>query len=117
MTFTFDLSGGFDDLARVRFALGDVDAAAPIFDDETILAVIADKDGSWAEAAVALIDNLVAQLAATPSFTADWLKLDPAAATRYYSAIRARIVASEGLDDDGMTLSGSVIAPTRGDRE
>lgn len=83
MTFSYDLTNGFSDLARVRFYLGDVHADAPIYTDEVINAVIAET-GSWQKATLALLRSLVAMLTAQPDFQADWLRVDTSKAIASY---------------------------------
>lgn len=77
MTFTYDTSLS-SDLAKVRFHIGDTDSDAQKFQDETILAVLA-AEGSVAQAVIKLLNSLIATLS-DPSFTADWLRVNPAAA-------------------------------------
>ncbi len=86
MTFTWDISGGFTDLARVRFHLGDMDSAAPKFTDEEINAVIAEA-GSWELAVIACIDSLIMRLN-VPDFKADWLQVDSSTARAGYEQMR-----------------------------
>lgn len=77
MTFTYDITLS-SDLAKTRFHIGDTDADAQKFQDETILAVLA-SEGDVGHAVIALLNGLIATLS-DPSFTADWLRVNPAAA-------------------------------------
>jgi hypothetical protein len=95
MTFSYDLTAGFTDLARVRQALGDTDASAPRFSDEEIAATLAEH-GGWQMAVLALIDSLLARLS-LPDFQADWLRVDHGAARRGYADLRQRLRRQYGL--------------------
>lgn len=90
MTFTYDPSDGFSDLERVRFWLGDTESAKAKFTDEEILAVIDDSD-SWQEAAVALLDNLIARLSSQTDFKADWLEVKVSQAVTQLRALKATL--------------------------
>jgi len=68
---TFHYQPGLDDVSRVRFHLGDTVETGAKFQDEEIAAVISEK-GSWQQAVIACILNLMARLS-IPDFTADWL--------------------------------------------
>lgn len=107
MTFTYDLTGGFTNLTRVRFRIGDKDSTAPIFQDEEINAVLSDYNGDWRKAAVALLQSLIATLAGTPNFTADWLKVDVNTAIANYmksiAALNDEIEIASGVVETGST--------------
>lgn len=85
MTFTYTLSPATD-LTRVRFHLGDTDEDAAMFSDEEIAFVITEA-GTWQRAVIACIENLIAKLAATPDFEADWLRVDASKALASYKAL------------------------------
>ncbi len=89
MTATYDLSSGFTDLTRVRFHVGDTDMTAPIFDDAEINAVITEA-GTWKRAVIALLESLIARLAGTPNFQADWLRVDTGSAIKAFEALIVR---------------------------
>lgn len=86
---TYDLSGGFTDMTRVRFHTGDTDVSAPMFEDAEINAVITEA-GTWKLAVIALLESLIARLASTPNFTADWLRVDNASAIKAFEALIVR---------------------------
>ena len=96
MTFSYDLSSGFSDLTRVRFHIGDTDANAPMFTDGEINALIVEK-GSYQSAALACVKNLIAKLSATPSFQADWLRVDTATAVANYKALLSELQREFGV--------------------
>lgn len=75
MTFTLSLTLPLADITKVRLAIGDVNADAPMVSDELISAQIA-TTGSWQAAAVACVRTVIAEMSATPSFQADWLRVD-----------------------------------------
>jgi hypothetical protein len=88
MTFSYDLTGGFTDLTRVRFDLGDTDEEAAIFSDEEINAVVLDV-GSWQQAVIKCLKHIIAKLSAQPDMTADWLKVSATAALASYRRLLA----------------------------
>lgn len=116
MTFTLVIP--FDDIARVRMAIGDTDAAAHRFEDELIQALI-DEEGSWQGAALTCIDVVIAELSSTPSFSADWLRVDVGSPLKHYAELRSRLAAryADVANADTGGLVGGVVAPTRGDRD
>jgi hypothetical protein len=77
MTATFD-AALTTDKDRVRWHIGDTDMSAPKLQDETILAVLIDE-GDVGHAVIACLNSLLATLS-DPSFTADWLRVNPDAA-------------------------------------
>lgn len=85
MTFTYTPAAA-DDVTRCRFHIGDTDEAAAIFSDEEIQFAI-DEAGGWRPAVIWLIQNIIAQISATGSFTADWLKIDAKQAIDGYQAL------------------------------
>ena len=82
---TFSYSPITNDLSRVRFHIGDTDAASAMFSDEEVTGVITEV-GDWKKAVIALIQNLIAKCS-QPNFTADWLTVDSASAVRSYQAL------------------------------
>lgn len=118
MTYSFAIP--FDDIARVRFAVGDNDATAHRFEDELITALITEYEG-WKPTVIACIDAIINDVLSTPDFTADWLKIESTKALAFYEKLRARKIAEYGLTGglagDQITLTGSVISPTRSDRD
>ncbi len=93
MTYTFAIP--FDDIARFRLALGDLDAEAHRFTDELINALIAEY-ATWQQAVIAGI-NLILMELAVPDFTADWLKIDSKNALAFYRAKKAELLTDLGL--------------------
>jgi len=96
MAFTFN-SSPFDDIGRVRFAIGDTDSSSAIFTDELIDGLI-DEHGGWQEAAIAAVENIITQLL-MPDFTADWLKVDNSKAVAGYTALLARLESKYGSSE------------------
>lgn len=94
MTDTFQ-TDPFDDIARVRFAIGDTDLANVIFSDAVIEGIIEENDDDWEQAAIAAVENIITQLL-VPGFTADWLKVDPTQAIKGYERLLARLQAKFG---------------------
>lgn len=90
------------DKDRVRFHTGDVDLVAPIFTDEEIVAIITEA-GTWQLAVLYCLDNLIARLAATPDFQADWLKVDISKAIANYRALREQKKETFALEVGTMT--------------
>lgn len=78
MAFTFDLtaSGMAGNLAFVRSEIGDVNSDSPMFQDEEIQFYL--RRGSPQLAVISLLEGLIAKIANTPNFKADWLQVDSA---------------------------------------
>jgi hypothetical protein len=90
------------DRDRVRFHFGDVDANAPIFQNEELDAII-EEAGGWKDAVLMCIDSVMARLTATPDFTADWLKVDVSKALAGYRKLRDLKSEQLGLSSGGFT--------------
>lgn len=105
MTFTFN-TDPFDDIARVRFAIGDTDIGAPIFTDEVISGVITEA-GSWQKTTVALVKNIITQLL-MPNFTADWLKVDTSAAIKGYERLLERLKNEYAVESVTVTTTAMI---------
>jgi hypothetical protein len=86
MTFTYTPFS--TDRDRVRFHIGDTSAAAPIFSDEEIAGIITEV-GGWQQAVIECLENIIAKLAGTPNFTADWLTVSTSAALKAYKDLLA----------------------------
>lgn len=114
MAFTFDLSAGFTDLARVRWEIGDTDEGAPIYQDEVLNALITEK-GTWQEAVIGALENIIATLLGTPNFTADWLKVDASTAVDRYMRLVDSKRTEYGLN--AVSVTAATVRPTRADRE
>src|SRR5437762_1987965 len=84
MTFTYIQP--FNDIARVRFHLGDTDSTAARFTDEEISAIITEQ-GNWQTAVIACLENLIARLSGTPDFRADWLQVSIGSALAGYESL------------------------------
>lgn len=80
---SFSFSTPFNDISRVRFYIGDVSADRAIFQDEVIVAVIA-QTGTWQTAVIACIQNIISQLSSQSDFKADWLSVDYKTALQYW---------------------------------
>jgi len=87
MTFTYTPASPTD-ITRVRFHIGDTDEDSAAFSDEEITFVISEQT-TWQRAVIACIQTLIARMAATPDFTADWLKVDATSALAGYRALLA----------------------------
>lgn len=87
MTFTYTPATPTD-ITRVRFHTGDTVEAAAIHTDEDIQFAI-DEEGGWQQAVIALLQHLIARLAATPDFQADWLRVDSSRSLSGYRALLA----------------------------
>ena len=85
MSFSYNPTGTFTNLERVRFHISDKDPKAPKFSDEEIEAVIADA-GSWQKAVIVCIRSLMAAVS-MPNFSADWLTVDNASAYKSLEAL------------------------------
>ena len=74
MTFTLDetLAGDAD---KVRFYTGDMTEKTAMFSDELIAGVI-DLEGSYQNAAVSLLENMLVKIGREPDLTADWLRIN-----------------------------------------
>lgn len=70
---------------RVRFHIGDTNAAAPIFQDEALDALIAES-GGWQSAVIAALEHLIA-LVSKPDFRADWLEVSHQSARLGYEQV------------------------------
>lgn len=102
MTFTY--SQPFDDIARVRFHTGDTDSVNHFLSDEVIEALMTENDDDWQKAALAAVEYIITQLL-TPGFTADWLKVDNAAAIAGYERLLKRLQSKFGISDEVITLT------------
>jgi hypothetical protein len=111
MAFTFE-TDPFDDIARVRFEIGDMDSAAYIFEDEVITGLIAEKDDDWQQAAIAAVENIITQLL-VPGFTADWLKVDATNAVKGYERLLGRMETKFG--SSASTIAAGSKTLTRAD--
>lgn len=78
MTFTYNVASPTD-VTRVRFHTGDTVEDSAKWSDEEITFVITES-GSWQRAVIQLLQGLVAEMARTPNFRADWLSVDAAQA-------------------------------------
>lgn len=89
MTFTYNITPPYDDIARVRFHLGDVDVDTAVFQDEEIQFRIV-EDGGWQRAVIGCLESLIARISATPDFHADWLNVQQANPLKYYTMLLTR---------------------------
>ena len=117
MTFTYAPGDGFTDLERVRFWIGDTDSTKAKFSDETITAMLAECD-TWQEAAVALIENLIATLSSQTDFKADWLEVKVSQAVAQLRGLLSSLEKKWGLGagaPSGVSMSGGGINVYRAD--
>lgn len=89
MTFTYNLVTP-NDITRVRAAIGDTVEASAMFSDEEIAFYIAENAG-WQAATIALVQTLIAKVASTPDFKADWLEVDASKALAGYEALLSEL--------------------------
>src|SRR5882724_4747217 len=89
MTFTYNLTAPFDDIARVRFHVGDVDQTTAVFSDEEIKFRLS-EDGGWQAAVIACLESVIARMAADPNFTAQWLTVNNNSGLQYYTKLLDR---------------------------
>lgn len=112
MTFTFK-TNPFDDIGRIRFAIGDTDSAAVIFEDEVLNGLITEK-GDWKKAAVAAVGNIITQLL-IPNFQADWLRVETDKALQGYERLLTRLRQDFGIPLSGITLKVVQVERSDGD--
>lgn len=105
MTFTLSLTLPLAEITKVRLAIGDVNAEAPMVSDELITAQIA-TTGGWQEAAVACLRTVIAEMSATPNFTADWLRVDTATGIAALNDLLSALKVEFGLET---TLSSTSV--------
>lgn len=74
MTFTFE-EALTTDRDKVRFYIGDTDEKTAQYSDELIAGTIT-LEGSWQQAAVSLLENIIVKIARQPDLTADWLRVN-----------------------------------------
>lgn len=113
MTFTY--SPFSTDRDRVRFHLGDTDAAAPKFSDEEIDGVLGECDGSYQRATLACIRNIIARLSVS-DFKADWLQVNNGTALTSWRRLYGEKESEFGLST-GRTFSSGVTNVVRGDSD
>lgn len=112
MSFTFN-ANPFDDIGRIRFAIGDTDSTAAIFTDEVLNGLITEK-GDWKKAAVAAVENIITQLL-IPNFQADWLRVEADKALQGYERLLNRLRQDFGIPLSGITLSVVQVKRSDGD--
>jgi hypothetical protein len=111
MSATYDLSGGFTDLTRVRFHTGDTDVDNAMLTDEEITAVLGEAD-DWQEAVLVCLRNLRAQVS-RPDFRADWLQVTNSTAVESLDKLIEQKEAEFGL---GGSLAAGAVHTKRWDR-
>jgi hypothetical protein len=117
MSFTFAIP--FNDISRLRFRTGDTDPAAFAWSDELITAVMAEEDGSWKRAAVALVKARIAETSASPDFTADWLMVDVKTQVKNDRDLLADLLADFGeeVSGSGPTMTSDAVFVYRVDSD
>lgn len=74
MAFTYTPETATD-ITRVRFHIADTVEATAKFTDEEITFQVTET-GSWQNAVISCLENLLAKLTTNPDFQADWLTID-----------------------------------------
>lgn len=111
MTATFD-AALTTDKDRVRWHIGDTDMTAPKLQDETINTLLIEK-GDVGHTVIACLNSLLATLS-DPSFTADWLRVNPDAARN--GILMTLIVKRREFDiKEGGLAGGKVVRSHRPD--
>lgn len=99
---------------EVRFWLGDVDAEAYVFEDETIYAFLAKHGNDIGKTLIDCAKHVIALLS-RPDYTADWLKVDHATARASWQTMLAHFESRFNLAS-GFNRSLSVSFIRDGDR-
>lgn len=97
MTFSYGYDLANDDNDRVRYEVGDTDPDGYFLHDEEITALLALDGATWQTATLAGIRGIIGKLS-RPSFTADWLRVDPKVALDSYRKLLAEKQAEYGLE-------------------
>jgi hypothetical protein len=111
MTFTFDATLS-DDLALVRFHIGDTNADGHYLEDETIEYFV-DNHGV-ATAVIRCIQYIITQLSA-PNFRLDWLSVDNATALAGFQKLLKDKSIELGISTTGAVVSSTISLPYRAD--
>ena len=111
MTFTFDPSLS-DDLALVRFHIGDTSTDGHYLEDETIEYFVDNYD--LATAVIRCIQYIITQLSA-PNFRLDWLSVDNATALAGFQKLLKDKALELGVSATGVTASSTISLPYRVD--
>lgn len=105
MTFTYDLIPPVGDVTWVRFHIRDTDSATAIFPDEEIEFAISEEGGKK-EAVVALIRQIIGQLAREPDMRVDWMSVNWRTSIEAWQALLSQFEDKFGLNNDGVSSSG-----------
>jgi hypothetical protein len=111
-TFTFDNTLS-DDLALVRFHIGDTDSAGYYLADETITALLT-IEGSVGAAVIACIKYIITQLSA-PNFRYDFLSVSNEQARQGFENLLKTKAMEFGVSPSGVTASSTISLPYRAD--
>lgn len=103
-TYTFDFENVPRD--RVRFEIGDTNAALPIYQDAELDAMLAVNDDEWQPAVIMALEGEVARLRRVVNFTADWLKVDTQAQLKAAETLLAKKKTEYGLNGAGTLNTG-----------
>lgn len=125
MTFSYGFDLANSDKDRVRWEIGDTGEKDEngvvigwFLEDEEIAGLLALPDATWQTAALSGIRAIIAKLS-RPTFTSDWLKVDPKVAIDSYRRLLAEKEAEYGTtlgeDYGGWFESGSTDV-TRSDK-
>ena len=117
MTFSYDMDLANSDLDRVRFEIGDTgekddegNVLGSFLENEEITALLSLTGATWQTASLQGIRAIIGKLS-RPTFTADWLKVDPKVAIDSYRKLLAEKETEYGLtlgeDYGGWFESGS----------
>ena len=111
MTFTFDPSLS-DDLALVRFHIGDTSSDGHYLEDETIEYFVDGYD--LATAVIRCIQYIITQLS-QPNFRLDWLTVSNEQARDGYEKLLKQKALEFGISLTGVTASSTISLPYRAD--
>ena len=111
MTFTFDPALS-DDLALVRFHVGDTSEDWHYLEDETIGYFV--DNYTLATAVIRCIQYIITQLS-TPNFSKDWLTVSNEQARAWYEYLLKQKALELGVSLTGVTASSSISLPYRAD--
>ena len=103
MAFTYNLTAP-NDITRVRFAVGDNRADAPIYDDDEITFILSEV-GSWQRAVIACLRGIITRISAEPDTQADWLRVEWGRSMEGYRAMLEEKKSEYGLQDTIVGLS------------
>jgi hypothetical protein len=104
-----------DDIARVRFHIGDTTESGALFTDDAEITFIISEAGDYKKAVIWCIQNVLARINADPDFSADWLKVDQESARTHWEWLLAEKRATLGVTAQSNIISSSNVHVYRGD--